>query len=72
MSQGGVIKGLLDKKTPPAAVIEAIYLRCLSRKPTADETAKLVAIANKAGNPQAGLEDVFWAVLNSREFLFNH
>jgi hypothetical protein len=27
---------------------------------------------NGAENPTAGLEDVFWAILNSREFLFNH
>jgi hypothetical protein len=72
ISQGGVVNRLLDKKTPPASVVEAIYLRCLSRKPTADETQKLVALINQGGNPQAGLEDVFWAVLNSREFLFNH
>ena len=69
VSQGGVIKRLLEKKTPPAAVVEAIYLRCLSRKPTADETAKLVAIVNKSRQSPGRLEDVFWAVLKSREFL---
>jgi Protein of unknown function (DUF1553)/Protein of unknown function (DUF1549) len=72
ISQGGVVKRLLDQKLPAPAAIEAIYLRCLSRKPTPEETRKLATIVGQAENPQAGLEDVFWAVLNSREFLFNH
>ena len=72
ISQGAIVQHLLEKKTAPAAVIEGIYLRCLSRKPTAEETQKLVIVVDQGGNPQAGLEDVFWAVLNSREFLFNH
>jgi hypothetical protein len=29
-------------------------------------------IVQQAPNPEAGLQDVFWAVLNSREFIFNH
>jgi hypothetical protein len=72
ISQGGVVKRLLDQKTPAPAAIEAIYLRCLSRKPTPEETQKLTTIVGQTENPQAGLEDIFWAVLNSREFLFNH
>jgi hypothetical protein len=72
IAQGGVVKKLLaEVKTPPAAV-ESLYIRCLARKPTPEETQNLTAIVAKAENPQAGLEDVFWAVLNSREFLFNH
>jgi hypothetical protein len=53
-------------------VIETIYIRCLTRKPTSDETAKLMEVVQQAANPQQGLEDVFWAVMNSREFIFNH
>jgi len=56
----------------PEKVIEALYVRCLSRKPTVQEMERLTATAAEAENPQAGLEDVCWAVLNSREFLFNH
>jgi hypothetical protein len=49
-----------------------LYVRSLSRKPSPEELQKLLAIVAGAENPQAGLDDVFWAVLNSREFLFNH
>jgi hypothetical protein len=72
ISQGGVVKKLLDKGLPPEKVIESLYIRCLCRKPTASETERLAALVAESENPQAGLEDVFWAVLNSREFLFNH
>jgi hypothetical protein len=69
---GGAIKRLLEAGRTPAQVIETIYVRCLSRKPTAEETEKLLALVAAEAEPQKGLEDVFWAVLNSREFLFNH
>jgi hypothetical protein len=31
-----------------------------------------VAIVGADPNPQQALEDYFWAILNSREFVFNH
>ena len=43
-----------------------------SRKPTPAEMDKLMAVVTERREPASGLEDVFWAVLNSREFLFNH
>ena len=53
-------------------IIEKLYVRCLTREPTAEETQHLLATIEKSPNEQQGLEDVFWALLNSREFLFNH
>jgi hypothetical protein len=72
IQQGGVVKALLAQGKTPEQVIESLYIRCLSRKPTAEESQKLLAVVQQAENPQAGLEDAFWAVLNAREFLFNH
>lgn len=72
VAQGGAVKKLLDGGKTPAQVIESLYVRCLTRKPTPPEMEKLLAVVAGAENPQAGLEDVFWALLNSREFVFNH
>jgi hypothetical protein len=68
---GLVAKWLKEGQTPPQ-VIERLYIRALSRKPQPEEMDRLMAVVGQAQNPQAGLEDVFWAVLNSREFIFNH
>jgi hypothetical protein len=70
--QGEFVKKQLDAKRTPEQIVDSLYIRSLSRKPTADEKQKLLAIVAQAPNPQAGLEDVFWAVLNAREFVFNH
>jgi hypothetical protein len=69
---GGFIQRTLAAGKTPDQVIESIYIRSLSRKPTGDELAKVKAAVAVDANPQAALEDVFWAVLNSREFMFNH
>ena len=72
VKDGGVVKRLLDEKKPPAEIVAELYLRCLSRRPTEDESKKIDAQLAAEKNPQAALEDVFWALLNSREYLFNH
>ena len=71
--RGKLIKSwLTEEKMTPTEVIDRIYLRCLTRKPTEEESKELTAKIASEENKTNALEDVFWAVLNSREFVFNH
>ena len=69
---GGVVQALLKAGEKPEQIIEKIYLRAFSRKPTAKEMGDLQQFL-KEGRPEAEvLNDLFWSLLNSKEFVFNH
>jgi len=72
IEQGGVVKTLLKEGRTPDEVIENLYLRCLARKPTTDELAKLQPFFKDGAKPEQVLDDVFWSLLNAKEFVFNH
>jgi hypothetical protein len=72
IAQGGVVKKLLAEGKTPQQVIESLYIRALSRLPSPEEMDRLMTVVGQSENPQQGLDDCFWAVLNSREFVFNH
>jgi hypothetical protein len=69
---GNLIGRRLAEKKTPEAIIEEVYIRCLSRKPQPPEAARLAAIVAAESDKKKALEDVFWALLNTREFMFNH
>ena len=72
IQQGGLLKALLDQKLTPPQVVEQLYITCLTRKPTEQELAALNPLFAEGNDVNRSLEDVFWALMNSREFLFNH
>tara|TARA_B100000029_G_scaffold186128_1_gene183492 strand:- start:403 stop:1452 length:1050 start_codon:yes stop_codon:yes gene_type:complete len=59
---------------PDYRIVESIYLASLSRYPTNREMSETLKIFadTPAGDRRELIEDVFWSVLSSREFLFNH
>jgi hypothetical protein len=64
-----------DVRLDTAGRVEALFLATLSRRPTAAESAKLVQYVEGGGpaqGPRRALADVFWALLNSAEFIVNH
>ena len=76
IDQGAVVKKALAEGKKPEQVIEDIYIGSYSRIPTAKEKKALIAQVAKAGEDKAKqeqvLNDIFWAILNSKEFMFNH
>ena len=72
IAQGNLVGKMLQEKKTPAQIIEQMYIRALSRAPRPEEMAKLLAAVDAAKDKKQALDDVFWAVLNSREFMFNH
>jgi hypothetical protein len=64
-----------DKNLDTAGKVEALFLAALSRKPTFRESQRLVKYVDAGGpskDPRLALADIFWALLNSGEFILNH
>ncbi|MCE9564669.1 MAG: DUF1549 and DUF1553 domain-containing protein, partial [Planctomycetes bacterium] len=72
LRNGGVITTLLDQKVEPLVIVERLYVSCLSRKPTPAEIETFKPFFAPGRDVKQGLEDIFWSLLNSREFIFNH
>ncbi len=72
IEQGKRINSWLDQGLSVPDVIDKIYICTLSRPASKRESDELTKLVISAGDHRKGLEDAFWAVLNSREFMFNH
>jgi len=62
-----------EKERPSEEKIRELYRWVYSRDPDAEELAIAVAHLNKhQDNLKLALEDITWALINTKEFLFNH
>jgi hypothetical protein len=70
------LNGWLMDKVSDADAVKRVFILALAREPTESELRKVTGLLKEAGSTPAArreaLEDVLWAVLTSREFLFNH
>ena len=69
-SRQGIARKLAESERSPAAILDELFLAALSRRPTEDERAQLLDAYTDADRRTA-TEDVLWAILNSKEFLYN-
>ena len=53
-------------------LIQEVFLRTVSRPPTAEEIVTAKEDISAAKDPAEGVREVLWALLNTREFLVNH
>ena len=72
VKQGNFVGKQLEAGNTPEQIIESIYILALTRKPTEQQMKKLMDEVNKSEDKKAVLEDIFWATLNAKEFIFNH
>jgi hypothetical protein len=75
-AKGNRIDQWITEKVSDAEAVRRVYKLALCREPTADEAQKFAALlAESAQDPLSNrrevVEDLFWAVLTGREFLFN-
>jgi hypothetical protein len=63
---------LLAAKTSDLEVLNNLYLSTVSRAPTAADMKTALEYVAKNPDKRKAWEDVHWALLNSKEFLFRH
>ena len=68
----GVCAQLAASNDEPQKIIERLYLRTLSRFPAPRETQLMLQAFEQSRTRRQAVEDIMWALLNTREFVFNH
>lgn len=71
--QGKFVDSRIKAGKKPLEIVDEMYISCLTRKPTDKEYSTLVQVLDEnKKDEQNALNDIFWSLLNSREFIFNH
>ncbi|HET6879790.1 MAG TPA: DUF1549 and DUF1553 domain-containing protein [Pirellulales bacterium] len=66
------LKQIIETKATPEETIEGLFILALSRIPSSDEQVALRDLIGASPTDQQVYEDIFWGLLNSTEFAFNH
>ena len=72
-AEGGTfLNAVLDTDTPDERKIQRLYLAALSRSPHDREESAAMSLLEASPDRLSGYQDLFWALLNSNEFIINH
>jgi hypothetical protein len=63
------IRHLLEKKATSEQIVIELFLAALSRYPTEREKELITARIDQSANRRQAVEDLLWAVMNTKEFL---
>lgn len=66
------LSGIIKKTKNPGERIEWIFLTVLSRPPSDAEKARYLEYVKVSKGADAAYQDLYWVLLNSTEFIFNH
>ena len=68
----GRIAGLAKSEQAPEEIIRDLYMRAVSREPNSTEMEVSLAHLKASKDRRQAVEDIGWALINSKEFLFRH
>lgn len=71
-SNSCVLTSLVKSGKPQNEVLDALFLSAVARRPSPSEAKTLLELLKSAPKIEQGWQDVLWALLNSKEFLFQH
>ncbi|MEQ1851577.1 MAG: DUF1549 and DUF1553 domain-containing protein [Chthoniobacteraceae bacterium] len=72
IAQGGLVQKLMKANMTPREIATELYLRTFSRNPTEQELRKLEEFWGVTEEQPKVYTDIFWALMNAKEFMFNH
>lgn len=71
--EGGFIQHVVNQRSKPRDRLNYLFAAGLARRPTRDElTIASQLLAARSGNETEMLQDMWWAILNSNEFIMQH
>ncbi len=68
----GRVTAILKANTAPDKQVEELFLATLSRLPTERERLRGIAWLAASSDRHKAAEDLLWALMNTKEFVFNH
>jgi hypothetical protein len=71
-AKGTLLYDVLNDRSKPTEKVRHLYLATLSRPPSGREVKVADRILQGASSPLEAFQDLYWALLNSNEFIMNH
>jgi hypothetical protein len=72
-SEGGLLQRVADSGMSPAQQVEHLFQAAVARPPTPRELEAAQRLLARPGvAPRDALQDIWWALLNSNEFILDH